>query len=104
LSACATYLLGRSVCLLGQVLAELPPAAAAAVGEADLAARRDLRALRVLSIDPPSARDLDDALSVERLPEGGLRIGVHIADVSHFVRCAPPPTRLPPSPTRPALC
>ena len=69
-----------------QVLADLP-ALGWAVSAADLAGRRDLRADRVFSIDPPTARDLDDALSVERLPGGDLRVGVHIADVSHFVRC-----------------
>ena len=41
---------------------------------------------RLFSIDPPTARDLDDALSVESLPEGNFRVGVHIADVAHFVR------------------
>jgi exoribonuclease R len=42
-------------------------------------------ARRVFSIDPPTAKDLDDALSVEALPGGGLRVGVHIADVAHFI-------------------
>lgn len=41
---------------------------------------------RLFSIDPPTARDLDDALSVEPLPGGNFRVGVHIADVAHFVR------------------
>ena len=40
---------------------------------------------RLFSIDPPTARDLDDALSVEPLGEGKWRVGVHIADVSFFV-------------------
>lgn len=69
-----------------QVLAELP-APGWAVSAADLAGRRDLRSDRVFSIDPPTARDLDDALSVQALPNGNFRVGVHIADVSHFVRC-----------------
>lgn len=47
--------------------------------------RKDFREKLVFSIDPPTARDLDDALSVEVMPEGTLRVGVHIADVSHFV-------------------
>lgn len=68
-----------------QVLADLP-APGWRVNDADVASRRDLRLERVFSIDPPTARDLDDALSVTRLPNG-LRVGVHIADVSHFVRC-----------------
>ncbi|KAF4656631.1 DIS3 mitotic control [Perkinsus chesapeaki] len=48
--------------------------------------RWDLRkSHRVVSIDPPTAKDLDDALSVEVLGNERLRIGVHVADVSHFV-------------------
>lgn len=48
-------------------------------------ARRDLRRLATLTIDPMSARDFDDAISAERLSDGGVRIWVHIADVSAFV-------------------
>ena len=55
------------------------------VGAADVAQRRDLRQTRVFSIDPTSARDLDDALHVTKLEDGTFEIGVHIADVSHFV-------------------
>ena len=66
-------------------LACLPPSGLWEPSEADLAGRRDLRPWRVFSIDPPTARDLDDALSFERLAPGRLRVGVHIADVSHFV-------------------
>ena len=40
---------------------------------------------RIFSIDPPTARDLDDALSIEALPAGTFRVGVHIADVAFFV-------------------
>jgi exoribonuclease R len=69
-----------------EILACLPPARPWAASPADRAGRRDLRALRAFSIDPPTARDLDDALSVERLGGGALRVGVHIADVAHFVR------------------
>ena len=54
--------------------------------EFDVESRRDFRSQRVFSIDPPTARDLDDALSIEVLENGLLRIGVHIADVSYFVR------------------
>lgn len=52
----------------------------------DTAGRRDFRSQRIFSIDPPTARDLDDALSVQCLDNGTLEIGVHIADVSHFVQ------------------
>ena len=47
--------------------------------------RRDLRDLPTLTIDPASARDFDDAISAERLPDGSVRIWVHIADVSAYL-------------------
>lgn len=47
--------------------------------------RQDLTDLTVLTIDPTDARDFDDAISLERLENGHWRLGVHIADVSHFV-------------------
>ncbi|XP_038718373.1 DIS3-like exonuclease 2 isoform X2 [Tripterygium wilfordii] len=47
--------------------------------------RIDLRDLCIFTIDPPTATDLDDALSVEKLSNGTIRVGVHIADASYFV-------------------
>jgi len=61
-------------------------ARAAAQAGAAAGARRDLRALATFTIDPPSARDFDDAISAERLADGATRIWVHIADVAAFVR------------------
>jgi exosome complex exonuclease DIS3/RRP44 len=48
--------------------------------------RRDLRELLVCSIDPVGCVDIDDALHAHPLPNGNFQVGVHIADVSHFVK------------------
>jgi exosome complex exonuclease DIS3/RRP44 len=48
--------------------------------------RRDLRDLLVCSIDPVGCVDIDDALNAYKLPNGNYAVGVHIADVSHFVK------------------
>ncbi len=53
---------------------------------ADWAGREDLRGAVVVTIDGETARDFDDALSIERLPYGDFRLGVHIADVAQYVR------------------
>ncbi|MFT3683778.1 MAG: RNB domain-containing ribonuclease [Phycisphaerales bacterium] len=47
--------------------------------------REDLRGQFILTIDPPDAKDYDDAISIERLDNGGWKLGVHIADVAHFI-------------------
>lgn len=52
---------------------------------AEIARRRDMREVPTITIDPDDAKDLDDALSVRRLDNGNWEIGVHIADVSHYV-------------------
>lgn len=52
----------------------------------ETARRTDLRELLTITIDPETARDFDDAVSLENLPNGVTRLGVHIADVSFFVR------------------
>jgi len=53
--------------------------------EKDLIGRDDLRHRNAITIDPTTARDFDDAIDVEVLPDGSFQLGVHIADVSHFV-------------------
>lgn len=60
-------------------------AAADAFDPALLRERRDLRSLLTVTIDPADARDFDDAISLEVLPDARVRLGVHIADVAHFV-------------------
>jgi ribonuclease R len=52
--------------------------------------RRDIRDLLTITIDPFDARDFDDAITIENLREGRIRLGVHIADVAHFVRPGTP--------------
>jgi ribonuclease R len=56
------------------------------VSEADRASREDFRQLPIVTIDGETARDFDDAVYVERTADGGWRLQVHIADVSHYVR------------------
>jgi ribonuclease R len=51
-----------------------------------IAGRLDYRQSPVFTIDPDDAKDFDDALSLEPLPDGGLRVGIHIADVSAYVK------------------
>ncbi|XP_049455686.1 exosome complex exonuclease RRP44 [Epinephelus fuscoguttatus] len=52
----------------------------------DMVRREDLRNLTVCSVDPPGCTDIDDALHCRELDNGNLEVGVHIADVSHFIR------------------
>jgi ribonuclease R len=52
----------------------------------EVKARRDFRKVPTFTIDPEDAKDFDDALSFQKLPNGNYEIGVHIADVTHYVR------------------
>ena len=52
----------------------------------EIARRRDFRDTTTLTIDPFDAKDFDDALSIKQLPNGNWEIGVHIADVTYYVR------------------
>ncbi|XP_048708103.1 exosome complex exonuclease RRP44 isoform X2 [Caretta caretta] len=56
------------------------------ITEEDMKVREDLRYLCVCSVDPPGCTDIDDALHCRELENGNLEVGVHIADVSHFIR------------------
>lgn len=57
-----------------------------ALDPTEVAKRRDFREITTFTIDPADAKDFDDALSFKRLENGNIEIGVHIADVSYYVR------------------
>ena len=56
------------------------------IPEAEIAKRRDFRGLDIVTIDGETARDFDDAVWVEKLPNGNFALQVHIADVSYYVK------------------
>ena len=60
------------------------------ITEKDLAGRRDFRSITTFTIDPTDAKDFDDALSYRKLENGNVEVGVHIADVTHYVRPGSP--------------
>ncbi len=52
----------------------------------EIARRRDFREILTFTIDPADAKDFDDAISFQKLKNGNIEVGVHIADVSHYVK------------------
>ncbi len=56
------------------------------IGKDEIKRRRDFRQVFTVTIDPADAKDFDDAISLRKLPNGHWEVGVHIADVSHYVR------------------
>ncbi len=56
------------------------------IDEKEIAQRRDFRGVTTFTIDPADAKDFDDALSIQKLEDGIWEVGVHIADVTHYVR------------------
>uniref|UniRef100_A0A8C8DRP4 DIS3-like exonuclease 2 n=1 Tax=Oryzias sinensis TaxID=183150 RepID=A0A8C8DRP4_9TELE len=69
-----------------EVLECLPQPRPWCIPPEELEKRKDLRRDCIFTIDPATARDLDDALSCKLLPDGNFEVGVHIADVSYFVK------------------
>jgi exoribonuclease R len=84
-------------CLLKENQIYLEPFSAAAMADlpleghdwkipdVEIAARRDLRSMRIFSVDPNGCQDIDDTMHARVLPTGDIEIGVHIADVTYFV-------------------
>ena len=56
------------------------------IPEKDIAERRDFRSITTFTIDPEDAKDFDDAISFQKISDDLFEVGVHIADVSHYVR------------------
>lgn len=69
-----------------EAMACVPSKAEFDISPQDLQERRDLRGELVFTIDPPTAKDIDDALHCKQVGVDEYEVGVHIADVSHFVR------------------
>jgi len=57
-----------------------------AITPTEIKKRKDLRPLTTITIDPEDAKDFDDAISLRRLDNGNIEVGVHIADVTHYVK------------------
>lgn len=60
------------------------------ISKEEIKSRLDLRSKNIFTIDPKDAKDFDDAVSIDKTDEGNFIVGVHIADVSHFVKDGAP--------------
>lgn len=60
------------------------------ISKEEISKRIDLREKNIFTIDPDDAKDFDDAVSVDILPNGNYSVGIHIADVSHFIPTGSP--------------
>lgn len=82
-----------SLAMSMDVKADFPPeveqeaeAISVDIPQSEIERRRDLRDKSIFTIDPVDAKDFDDAIHIESLDNGNFEVGVHIADVSHYVR------------------
>ena len=69
-----------------QEIEDAAQAISAEITERDYAERRDFRDITTFTIDPADAKDFDDALSIRKVEDGIWEVGVHIADVTHYIR------------------
>ena len=69
-----------------QEIEDAAQAISAEITERDYAERRDFRDITTFTIDPADAKDFDDALSIRKVEDGVWEVGVHIADVTHYIR------------------
>ncbi len=69
-----------------EALEDMAAAIPAVITEEEVARRRDMRGIPTFTIDPFDAKDFDDALSIRKLENGNWEVGVHIADVTHYVK------------------
>ncbi|KAF4529614.1 hypothetical protein B566_EDAN018024 [Ephemera danica] len=77
---------GLEVTPYGPEMAKYYPQLPYTIPQEEIDKREDLREMCIFTIDPATARDLDDAVSYKALPGGECEVGVHISDVSHFLQ------------------